>query len=595
MNELKYVPTSSDPNLDPRYQYYQHIQEVIQKKPKFKTADKGLIPVVGRINDLAKWNNLSEVQPGVAIPIPNGDQWIVTGRVSFNRFEFINSQSFVLSLKVTEAIRPALKETIKEMGLSIPQGNVTSEMIKKAGKGTIVGIVDYGGDFNHSNFKTSSGRTRLLSIWDQSQGANPNSPHGYGTVFTEAQINNALSSSNPYKKLGYSVDSEEHGTHVMDIAAGSGPNPGVAPKAKLIFVNISSEADRTVEDVLNRDFGDSVRVIEAVKYIFDQAGNTPCVVNLSLGTNGGPHDGTNPVEMAFDALLQEKSNRAIVVAAANAYADKIHKSGTIAQDETIDIQWKISNFDRTHNEMEIWYSNKDELEVEIISPNNSLSTKVALGQNGGIWDNGKLFAYVAHKQDPDNGDHVVHIFQDPTYSTAGAWTIRLLGKIIKDGKYDAWIERDDNGPSSFNADDPLSTLGSISTGKKTITVASYDAHRPGQPISYFSGSGPTRKGDFKPEVSAAGHDVWAANSTTKTGLTRMSGTSMASPVVTGLVARILGIAKERNIDLDIDTIRKLVIDTARKNPPENSNEQGWDNRYGFGRVSAEALVAVSNI
>ena len=57
------------------------------------------------------------------------------------------------------------------------------------------------------------------------------------------------------------------------------------------------------EQVVASSFGDSVRLLEALRYIFDKAGTRPCVINISLGTNGGPHDGTTLVEQGIDSLL----------------------------------------------------------------------------------------------------------------------------------------------------------------------------------------------------------------------------------------------------------------------------------------------------
>src|SRR5207247_93448 len=82
-------------------------------------------------------------------------------------------------------------------------------------------------------------------------------------------------------------------------------------------------------------------------------------------------------------------------------------------------------------------------------------------------------------------------------------------------------------------------------------------------------------GRQKPEVSAPGHNVFAAASTSVTGTTRMSGTSMASPMVTGTVALLLAEAAARQHDLSIADIRTVLLDSARHNPPA---AQGWEQR-----------------
>ncbi len=165
--------------------------------------------------------------------------------------------------------------------------------------------------------------------------------------------------------------------------------------------------------------------------------------------------------------------------------------------------------------------------------------------------------------------------------------IRLHGVDISHGQFHAWIERDDAGQSSFAPPhDNSHTLGSISCGQYSIVVGSYDAHTTGQPLSWFSSAGPTRDGRQKPEISAPGHNVLAANSSTRVGITRMSGTSMAAPAVTGVVALILAEARSLNKKLTIEQIRDILAKTARSNPPS----MPWDDRYGMGRVDASAAV-----
>ncbi|MED1287565.1 S8 family serine peptidase [Bacillus mycoides] len=112
------------------------------------------------------------------------------------------------------------------------------------------------------------------------------------------------------------------------------------------------------------------------------------------------------------------------------------------------------------------------------------------------------------------------------------------------------------------------------------------------PLSWFSSAGPTKDGRQKPEISAPGHQVIAAatdtiTSNTTDGVTAMSGTSMAAPAVTGVIALVLAEAQAKGINLTIDQIRDILIKTARKNPPEG---EGWNDRYGWGRIDASKAV-----
>src|SRR5205085_845039 len=132
------------------------------------------------------------------------------------------------------------------------------------------------------------------------------------------------------------------------------------------------------------------------------------------------------------------------------------------------------------------------------------------------------------------------------------------------------------------------TLGSISTGFESIVVGSYDAHKLQMPLSSFSSSGPTRDGRNKPEVSAPGHNVMAARSRTGTGVVRKSGTSMAAPAVTGLIALIFAEARRINRNLSIAALRGKLMSLVLTNPPAVA-AGGWDARYGNGRANGTSI------
>ena len=70
----------------------------------------------------------------------------------------------------------------------------------------------------------------------------------------------------------------------------------------------------------------------------------------------------------------------------------------------------------------------------------------------------------------------------------------------------------------------------------------------------------------------------------------MSGTSMASPAVTGCVALLLAEAAARNLSLTAAQIRSMVVQAARSDPPPVG--AAWDDRYGGGRVSAAGMIAL---
>jgi subtilisin family serine protease len=380
----------------------------------------------------------------------------------------------------------------------------------------------------------------------------------------------------------------------MDIAAGNGRGTGeqgVAPGTDLVFVHVAAD-DYQAE---TESFGNSRRLLEAVKYVFDKASalGRECVVNLSLGTHGGPHDGSTLVEEGFDALL-ETPGRAIVIAAGNSFLRAGHASGQVAPSTPKELNWQIGRpdpatgapADPTPNEMEVWYSGNLELAVSVVTPSGQTLGPVPLGGTYNIVSGNSVLGKIAHPQH-DNGDNQIDIWLT-NQLPLGDWKVQLSATGTESVPFNAWIERDDLGQSRFGEADVdfTHTLGSISCGTHTIVVGSYDARHPTHPLSVFSSEGPTRDGKEKPEVSAPGQDVGAAWSLTHDRITLKSGTSMAAPHVTGLVALLL--QTTAGTHLPISQIRDAVISPARNKAPSS---EGWDSRYGNGRVDAAGAVA----
>src|SRR5690606_17666782 len=114
------------------------------------------------------------------------------------------------------------------------------------------------------------------------------------------------------RRISLATDHLGHGTHVASLAAGAGRVSsryrGVAPEATLVIARVASVTSAV------SDFG----VLMATRFIFDRADELamPAVVNLSLGGDFGPHDGSAAVGKAL-VELAEPPGRALVVAAGN--------------------------------------------------------------------------------------------------------------------------------------------------------------------------------------------------------------------------------------------------------------------------------------
>ncbi len=98
-------------------------------------------------------------------------------------------------------------------------------------------------------------------------------------------------------------------------------------------------------------------------------------------------------------------------------------------------------------------------------------------------------------------------------------------------------------------------------------------------IASFSSLGPTDDGRIKPEVCARGYQTWCINPNSTTTYTRMSGTSLACPLVGGATVLI----RQAQPDWSAMQVREAIIMTA-------SISSNPDNTYGYGILNAAAAI-----
>lgn len=193
-----------------------------------------------------------------------------------------------------------------------------------SGSGVVIGLVDSGLDLSHPDLRRADGSTRVKWWVDFTlppAGFHPAIEQSLGcqedtsrcAVFSEAELQRLLDNEVVGDEPG---DNLGHGTHVASLAAGNGRSD---PSAR--YAGIAPEADLIVARVASGDSGISDgRILRAVRFIFDRAGELgePAVVNLSLGSDLGAHDGSSALERALSEFVTpEQPGRAIVVSAGN--------------------------------------------------------------------------------------------------------------------------------------------------------------------------------------------------------------------------------------------------------------------------------------
>lgn len=184
------------------------------------------------------------------------------------------------------------------------------------GKGVILGVIDSGIELAHPDFQDSTGKTRVLYVWDQKQAFNPAQQalnYNYGIEWDSAAINAGNSTHDDMaSEFG-------HGSNVTGAAASNGLAPGqfrgVAPEVNIISVATDFNRPNWLQTVA-----------ESVDYIFKKADalGMPCVINASIGTYVGSHDGKDIAARIIAGLIQQKSGRSFVCANGNAGTQRFH-------------------------------------------------------------------------------------------------------------------------------------------------------------------------------------------------------------------------------------------------------------------------------
>jgi len=108
-------------------------------------------------------------------------------------------------------------------------------------------------------------------------------------------------------------------------------------------------------------------------------------------------------------------------------------------------------------------------------------------------------------------------------------------------------------------------------------------------MSSFSSWGPTDDGRIKPDISAKGVDTYSAMDGSNASYSSLSGTSMASPSVTGTLLLLQQYYnQQKGSFLKAATLRGLMIHTA----DEAGSSPGPDYRFGWGLINAEKAANV---
>lgn len=467
-----------------------------------------------------------------------------------------------------------------------------------SGKGTILGFIDSGIDYTHKAFQTKDGRTRILSIWDQTasrqseqnqgninriQSAKTTqnqteisqtpsqqqhseqlisnestvNPYHYGTIYTKEQIDLALQSDTPLDIVPV-TDELGHGTALAGIAAGT-PFPendftGAAFEADICVVKLKPAKQylrdyyfASEEAVLYQEND----IMMSINYLIDFAEKEekPLIICLGLGTNQGDHAGNSPISK----MITDRSydTYTIFSIASGNEGNKAHHYFHRFSNPNINTNPSGNSESAQENAIEIlvpsgtagfiaeiWGSTNALFSIGFQSP---LGTQIApVTASPGKND---LISFVLEKTKiqltysivPESGGDQLVILRF-IQPIEGNWIVRVYNRSTTNASFHMWLPISDVLPVdiTFLKPDPETTLTIPSDADSSITTGFYNAYTDGMVTE--SGRGFTRDNLVKPNVITPGINVTAPSASNR--FRPFSGSSAAAALLAGGISQL---------------------------------------------------------
>ena len=542
----------------------------------------------------------------------------------------------IIYIQIDEPVTPHLDQARKTTKTDSAQGGFNLPM-GYSGKDVVMGVIDFGFDYNHPTFYDTLGSTyRVKRIWELNSTGTPPAGYTYGREITDTSAMKLAGTDNAH---------QSHGTSTTGMAAGSGFGSanggrklrGMAYQSDIVWVGV--RRDSIGGQWLEGSFSD---FIDGVNYIFSYAASVgkPAVANISWGSQSGAHDGTSMFNEACDAL--SGPGKIIVMSAGNEGQEKIHLSKTFtATDTAIKTYLTFSPATYRRTWVDIWGQ-----PGKTFCANTTLYSGGIAGGTTGIQcidDNIKdtfiigangldtcFVQYITSSAEPNGKPRTTINIYNKATDTVG---IVVSGT---DGKIDMWDEYYYYGfPYKFqsafnNLGDPaavtgntVSTVSDMGSAQSVLLVGAYASKVDftdinGNGWSYsgyvsvndlvpFSSRGPMIDGRIKPDITAPGLTIATSmtsydTSYTETGsnsdmvsskytdpvslknyyYAEFAGTSASAPAASGIVALML----QADPLLTPAAVKDHIFATAITDAYTGALPAAGNNNWGHGKINA---------
>lgn len=366
-----------------------------------------------------------------------------------------------------------------------------------------------------------------------------------------------------------SADFSGHGTHIAGICAGNGRasggrNRGAAPESSLLVVKLRNDADSVFTDYAN--------LMMAVDYVVRFASDAalPLSINISYGSNDGPHDGSGLMERYLNNCIFYGKN-VVVTATGNEGISRRHSHVQVSEDTQSAVPFSVAPGENSlylqlfkhYGDTFTYRLSPPDGSGEILIPGRAGIYRFSLGNN--------LVRLIISDPTPYQSLQELFLVLLPAASglslSSGVWQFHIQAESVVSGSVNLWLPSREatNAATGFLSPSADGTLTIPSTAANVISVSGYDSTT--DTFASFSGRGFLRGPvSDKPDLTAPAVNI--LSTAPGGGYSIKSGTSMAAPFVSGAASLLMeyGIVQGRDLFLYGEKIKALLQKGARPLP-----------------------------
>jgi subtilisin family serine protease len=592
------------------------IDQDLQALPISTIQGRRYLSVIGKTHDQANWQALK------ALGVIQGAQvgMIATAKIPLDALILADVSLVFSQMEIPSKVAPLLDRVRYDVGAdSVYFGAGLPEGFD--GENVLIGITDWGFDYTHPMFyDTLLQQTRIVAAWDQFKNSGPHpTGYAYGTVYDT--VDELLAAGSDTSNI-YSYHT--HGSHVAGIAGGGGAGGqyrGMAPGAGFLFTTFLIDAGAVI---------DGFRWMQEVA----QQQGKRLVINMSWGlTYMGTLDGTS---MLSEVINQMSEEGVVFVSSAGNNGDNDHHIKRTYNNSEMNTRINFDTFTPQPNNwgqsITMWgepnatfwsrlqvYNSLNVLQATTPQyyTNNMpayLDSMLIVGTDT-VYFNVATDASFMSNQRPHmrlrvrNTNSALRIVLNSgaAQGTVHYWNVvELLTGVGNWGiPFTSFGTGGASGDSEYSIAEPTCASSCISVAAYAARYLNNFGNLTGGGIAAFTSYGPLINETMKPDIAAPGVNVTSSISSftdysysvadyvffqdTQYDFARMSGTSMSSPCVAGIVALML----DANPFLTPAQVKEILKATARTDTYTSAITDPGDVRWGMGKVDAHAAVVMA--